>query len=347
MTFGVVRREVLRHNPLNEVTASVERRTDASGATSVVKRLRRAEGLADPQVPWAAAGDPAHWNYWRREVLAYRTPALRAGLEAAGLGLPVVLSLDEDDRGATLCLEDLRGTPGTAFSIDDHAALATGLGRWHAAGQPAWQPWMSRGFLRAYSTTRPAPWALVDDDAAWEQPLVRNHWPAGLRDGWQRLLAHRAHLLEVMERLPRALCHLDLWVSNEFRRPGGSCALIDWGYVGDGAVGEDVGNHVPDATLDLFWPAERIAELDEVCFTAYLHGLRSAGWSGDERDVRLGVTASAVKYAWLLPLMLGQASEPEQRAYHERADPDRLYQQRGLALQHLVRWCDEALALLS
>lgn len=346
MTSGVVHREVLRHNPLNEVTASVERVTDAAGATAVVKRLRRADGPGDPAVPWAAAGDPGHWNYWRREVLAYQTPELRRGLEAAGLGMPATASVDVDEGGATLWMEDLTGTPGTAFSLGDHAALAAGLGRWQGTWQPAWQPWMSRSFLRAYSTTRPAPWPLLDDDAAWQQPLVREHWPAGLRDGWQRLLAHRDRLLDVMERLPRALCHLDLWVSNEFRRPDGGCALIDWGYVGDGAVGEDVGNHVPDAVLDLFWPAERLGELDEVCCTAYLAGLREVGWAGSARDVRLAVTASAVKYAWLLPLMLGKASDREQHAYHERADADRLYQQRGLALQHLVRWCDEAITLL-
>jgi hypothetical protein len=62
--------------------------------------------------------------------------------------------------------------------------------------------------------------------------------------------------------------------------------------------------------------------------------------------VRLGIVASCVKYVWLLPGMLARASATEHRAYHEVADAEQLYRQRGLVLAHLVGWCDEALALL-
>ncbi|WP_203589753.1 hypothetical protein [Streptomyces sp. SID13031] len=271
----------------------------------------------------------------------YRDAELRGRLEGTGLVLPGV-EVEEIAGGAVLYLEDIVGRAGTEFTLEDHAALARACGRWQA--RPAVvRPWTSVGFLRDYSTTREVPWELLDDDAAWRQPLVADNWPAGLRDGWQRLVAHRDELLTIVEQSPRAGCHLDLWVCNAIRRPDGEIALLDWAFCGDGALGEDLGNYIPDAVFDLFWPAERLPELAETCVSSYLEGLREGGWRGDPDVVRRAVMASAVKYAWLLPGLLGQASRSSHKAYHQQADSQHLFQQRGLALSFLAEWCAEAL----
>jgi aminoglycoside phosphotransferase (APT) family kinase protein len=52
---------------------------------------------------------------------------------------------------------------------------------------------------------------------------------------------HNYHL--VLSALPRVLSHLDFWTNNLILRPEGNIALLDWASVGDGAIGEDVGNH--------------------------------------------------------------------------------------------------------
>jgi hypothetical protein len=345
VSFEVVSRETLRHNPLNAVTAVVERVTDAAGRTLIRKELRRPDaGLTGGSpAPWAASMDPEHWNYWRREADAYLSVPLRDGLQVAGLDMAAA-DVEETDAGVVLWLEEIVGAPGTEFILDDHAVLANALGRWQAQG-PLRETWASRRFLREYSNSKPARYELVEDDAAWDQRLIANCWPPGLRDGWRRLLANRETLLTVMESLPRTRSHLDVWVSNEIRRPTGVVVLLDWAFAGDGAIGEDLGNHIPDAVFDLFWPAERIAELDETCFAAYLSGLREAGWRGAEREVRLGVVASCVKYAWLLPRLLESAGQANHQAYHQTANSEHLYQQRGAALMHLVTWCDQALLL--
>ncbi|HEY3926690.1 MAG TPA: hypothetical protein VGL75_19175 [Acidothermaceae bacterium] len=353
MSFEVASRETLRHNPLNAVTAIVERVTDPAGHTLIRKELRRPD-VASTQgstmdstegTPgaWAASTDPQHWNYWRREADAYLSEPLHEGLQAAGLDMAGV-DVEETDTGVVLLLEDVAGTPGTDFSLDDHVALARALARWQAQG-PLSESWASRRFLREYSASKPARYELVDEDAAWQQPLIAKCWPAELREGWRRLLANRETLLRIMESLPSTRSHLDVWVSNEIRRPPGAIVLLDWAFAGDGAVGEDLGNHIPDAVFDLFWPAERLAELDETCFDAYLHGLHEAGWRGADRQVRLGVVASCVKYVWLLPRLLESAAATSHRAYHQTADSEHLYQQRGAALMHLATWCDEALVL--
>ena len=341
VTFEVTRSEPLRHNPSNSVTVSVDRVYDAAGTSRICKQLQR-----NPESTgrWAASSDRRHWNYWRREAAVYADVELRASLVGTGLDLPAADVIETDDT-ATLWLEDVRGTPGIDFDLPDHVAVATALGRWQAT-EPFDQPWASENFLRDYSGSQPTPAELVDDDAAWQQPLVADNWPRELRAGWRRLLDNRALLLDVMAGLPRTRCHLDVWVSNEIRRPTGEVVLLDWAFAGDGARGEDLGNHVPDATLDLFWPAERIAELDAACFDAYLAGLRSRGWRGSPTEVRLGVVASCVKYTWLLPGMLQRASAETHAAYHRPADAGHLYRQRGLTFAHLVAWCDEALAIL-
>lgn len=343
MIFDVVSAETLRHNPKNEVTAGVERVTDAAGRTLIRKRLRRPEPGAAPRTPWAASLDPRHWNYWRREADVYRSGELRASLDRAGLGLPEA-EVEEYADGVTLWLEDVAGVPGTDFTLARHVAVAEAAGRWQAQG-PLQVPWASERFLRTYSTGWADTYRLFDDDDAWRQPLVMDNWPAGLRERWARLLAHREFLLDVMERLPRTRSHLDFWVANQIQRPTGGFVLIDWAFAGAGAIGEDVGNHVPDAVNDLFWPAERIGELDLACFEAYLSGLRQAGWTGHASVARLGMVASCVKYSWLLPLMLEQAASTSHGAYHEEADSADLYRRRGLSLWHLTSWCDEARTL--
>ncbi|MEU8225780.1 aminoglycoside phosphotransferase [Kribbella sp. NPDC048915] len=329
----------LRHNPLNAVTATVERVTYADGRTAVRKELKKP---TETEGPWAASTDPRHWNYWRRELEVYRDDELRAQLAGTGLILPAA-QVDEGPDGGVLLMDDIDGTPGTHFSLAEHAALARACGRWQARPAPE-RPWTSTGFLRDYSTTRAVPWDLMTDDAAWQQPLIRETWPVELREAWTGLLIHRDTLLALVASLPRARCHLDFWVSNVIQRPTGELALFDWAFVGDGALGEDIGNYIPDAVFDLFWPVERLPELADTCIANYLDGLKEAGWQGNPDDVYLAVLASGVKYAWLLPLLLGQASQPTHNAYHRQVDSRHLFHQRGQALLFLANWCAEALS---
>jgi len=344
--------ETLRFNPHNATTGTVERVHTADGRTRIRKQLRRAGTVTSAPAHWTSSATPTAWNYWAREAEVHSDPALRAALAGTGLDLPaaeVAGRVQEQPETIDLWLEDVQGTPGPDFTLADHVATATALGRWQARPPQPSPTWASHGFLRNYSTSRPGDLTLLHDtagaDAAWAQPLIRATWPGDLRTGWQQLLSHREDLLSTMEDLPRTLCHLDAWVSNTIRRPTGEVVLLDWAFAGDGAVGEDLGNYLPDAVLDLFWFAERLPELEAACWPAYLDGLRSGGWGGTEREARLGVVASCVKYLWLLPLLLEQAGAGEHAAYHRRADAEHLYRQRGLALAHLVRWCEEALDL--
>ena len=302
---------MLTHNPLNGVTAGVWR--EGETVRKVLTRRR------DAPAHWAASEDPRHWNYWRREALVYES-----GLpERLGLGAPRLLDLSETPDGdLALQLEHVDGRHGAALTLDDLEAAALALGR--AQGRPDLpdEPWLSRSFLRTHSGTRPADWALLHDDAAWAQPRIREHFPPDLRAGLVRLRERREWLLSLIGRLPRTVAHLDVWANNLIRRRSGEIVLLDWAFTGDGALGEDVGNLILNS----------VPEPDTPLPGAYLRGLRDAGSSVDERIVRLGVCASAVKYDWLAVYCLAHAGAAEHFDYAGAA----------AALALCVRWADEA-----
>ncbi|WP_237555071.1 MULTISPECIES: aminoglycoside phosphotransferase family protein [unclassified Streptomyces] len=326
--------EDVPHNRNNGVSGGIWRENGV--IHKVLTRRRR-------QVPaeWSSSADPRHWNFWRREALAYRSGLPRQ----LGLGAPALLDTRETGEGdIELLLEDVEGRHSSHLSAEDLAETARALGRSQGRRDLPAYPWLSRGFLADYSTSRPADWSLLDDDRAWAQPLMEEHFPHDLRRGLQHLHRDRERLLSLMRRLPRTVCHLDVWPNNIVRRPDGEVTLLDWAFVGDGALGEDVGNLVPDSVFDLLLPHRLLDDLDARATRAYLAGLAEAGWTGDERLVRLGICASAVKYDWLTVRCLELASADQHLDYGggSAVQADARYAARAAGLSLCVRWAREA-----
>ena len=325
--------EALTHNPLNGVTAGVWKQG------SVVHKVLTHRREAPPH--WAASQDERHWNYWKREALVYAS-----GLpERLGLGAPRLLEMLELPEGdIELRLEYVEGRHSGALTVDDLESTAEVLGRAQGRADLPDETWLSKGFLEAYSGSRAVDWTLVDNDDAWAQPLMRAHFDAPLRRALVGLHRGRDRLLALMEGLPRTVCHLDVWPNNLIRRPGGDVAFVDWAFVGDGALGEDIGNLVPDSVLDLLLHHDLLDELDARLTSAYLRGLQAAGWHGDPRVVRLGICASAVKYDWLTAYCLQHAGADEHLDYGRdgSVDPDARYAARAAALALCARWAQEA-----
>lgn len=333
--------EPLVHNPRNGVTAGVWRVVagDRSAVLKVLTRAKEATGR------WAASDDPRHWNYWRREADVYAS-GLAQVWQAYGIRAPRLLAgVERPDGDVALWLEDVPGEPATAWPLTRHLEHARRLGAAQGAVRPQDEPWLSHRFLRQYTGSNTLGQELLDDDEAWQQPLVRDHSPDGLREAMVRLHHDREWFLQIMESLPRVFSHLDQWPAN-VRSDCHDSVLFDWAFAGDGALGEDLGNYLPDSVFDLFVPAARLPEYASAAYEAYLHGLRESGRRGDEHLVRLGVCASAVKYDWLTALMLARASEEQLDYGGGRAVSAELrYRERGLTLAFLAGWADEARAL--
>ncbi len=336
--------ELLAHNPSNAVTGGIWR-VEAGGAGAVVKVLTDGTGHDGPEW-WRASDDDQHWNSWRREFRAYRHDLARH-FRPDGLDAPELLHLDERADGTVvLWLGVVEGRTAAALTVDDVVDVAGRLGR--AQGRLAaggWEePWLSRGYLTTYSASKPFDPARLADDAAWAHPRVARHL-APHRAGISMLHEQRDRLLQLSLACPRTLCHLDLWPANIIRPAKDPIVLVDWSFCGDGALGEDLGNLIPDSVFDLFLPHEDLDALASRAEAAYLAGVAAGGWVGDERWVRLGIRSSAAKYRWLVHRLL-EVPDIAAIAYGGRPVPrDDLYAARAAGLELLGRWAQEALDL--
>ena len=334
----------LTHNPKNAVTQSIQR--EVWQGKAAVRKVLSSVNRAETPNEWRASSNPRHWNYWLREWHIYRSP-LHEALEGSGVRLAKSFELTEREPEAALVLEELTGRSGHDLTWQDYALIAKNWGR--AQGQLVEsdylaQPWTSQHFLREYTQSKPVDYALLDDKKVWELALIRESWPQTLQEGLQLLYREAGTLYEIMETARQVPSHLDFWPNNVFVTDG-EVVPVDWAFFGSGALGEDVGNFIPDAVFDGFVDGEDIAELESIMIDAYEAGLNEA--CDIEWPVRTTVFASAVKYVWLGPLLLERAAQRQYSAYgggeisEEQAIEQ--YRSRGLALMRLCEWAEQAL----
>ncbi|MEN3305946.1 MAG: hypothetical protein V7603_2148 [Micromonosporaceae bacterium] len=297
--------EPLRHNKGNAATAGIWRVRGSLG--SAVLKVSRPPA-AGPVGFWPTSDDPAHWNYWRREALAYTTGLAATAYGEAGITPPDLLDANVRADGLVeLWLDDVDGTGGFGWPVPRTARFAYELGvgqaRW--AGRVPESPWLSRRWLAQYLAEGP-PLSVAVRDAYWDHPRVAT-WPQHVRRELRRLWTGRGRLLAAAEAAELTLCHLDVWPANLIDSRGRSI-LLDWSFAGAGAVGEDVANLILDSFTDGLMDAALLPEVAAACIDSYLQGLRDGGWSGSPDRVRTTVAAcGAAKYSWLGPAVLGRA----------------------------------------
>jgi hypothetical protein len=343
--------ESLRHNASNPVTAAIER-LDAQAAGLIDHRgtvVRKVISASRPtqHIDWTASDDPTHWLYWRREADFY-TSAIPEQLVGTGLRAPRLLDSRVLPGGdVELLLEDVAGPSGAELSIADLERACHALGvaqaRWHR--DPPSVPWASRGAIRDHCASKHVDPRLLDDDDAWNHPLIRSAWPDELRPGVQRLHDRRDALFTILEQAPRTFAHLDFWAHNLIATPDAIVAL-DWAFAGYGALGEDPANLVAEAGLDQLVPVETLPSLSDRVLTAYLRGLDAGGFTGSHAAVRRAFAAAAVKFHWMAALHLHQAQIGVHHVYggDDDPDPEAQVRDRGRTLAFLVANADAALS---
>jgi hypothetical protein len=259
-------------------------------------------------IPFSAnRDDPSHHFYWKREVLAYQSGLLDN--LPGGLAAPRCFDIVEHPgEGAWMWLEEVTDEIGPQWPLEHYGVVARQFGQFNGAylvgeSLPSW-PWLSQGWLRAY-VAQAAP-AIAQLRSSLEHPLMRRCYPARAHHTF-RLWTEREMFLAALDSLPQTLCHLDVFRRNLFARrsadgaddkhPCDQTVVVDWAFVGIGAVGEEIAPLVGASFLFFEVELGQAQELDEIVFEGYLHGLRDAGWRGDPRAVRLGYTAaSALRY---------------------------------------------------
>jgi len=296
---------------------------------------------------WQSGEEEDHWYYWRREALAYESGVL-ASLSGQLRAPHCRLIADRDDGSVALWLEDVAGRPGGSWPVHLYRRAARHLGQAQgefAAGRPL-PPyrWLSRDWLRAYLLQRDGDRELVDDPAAWSKPAVATSLSPSLAEPLRAMRADQDVFLGALDGLPRTVCHLDLHPANLFAL-GGETVLVDWSFVGIGALGEDAGNLVSDAVLDFHVEPAHLDALFDAVLAGYVDGLSDAGWRGSPELVRLGMTATmAAKYAWIGPAILRAAKE-ENEMLNRRPFDDTL-QWWAPTVEYLLRQTSRARDLL-
>lgn len=323
---AVLDAEPLRHGQGNAATGGIWRVRGPAG-TAILKVARRPVG-PDPAKAFPTSDEPTHWNYWRREALAYETGLAATAYAGAGITAPALLEISpqpgggitppgfpetsaQPGTGVELWLADVRGTGGFDWPVPRVARFARELG----AGQARWAgrvpatPWLSRRWLAQYVAEAPN-WTGPVEPAVWDHPNL-TPWPEAVRTRLRQLWDGRARVLAVAEAAQRTLCHLDVWPAN-LTDDAGTSVLLDWAFTGEGAVGEDIANLIVDSFTDGLMDVALLPELAEAAIDGYLAGLRDGGWTGSRDAVRTAVRAcGAAKYSWFGPAMAARAARDD------------------------------------
>ena len=306
-------------------------------------------------------GKATHWNYHRREFLAYEE-GLLVGLPGS-IAAPRCLGITKYHNGICwLWLEDVRDTSSRAWSLTEYGLVARHLGQFNGAylvGHPLPDlPWLSRnwvkGWLGFYEEASREVLDLIQDAHFLGQPRLRSVFPRGFSDDVLRLWASYDMLFVVLDKLPQTFCHLDAYRPNLFLRQDvnglAETVAIDWVFTGIGAVGEEIANLLAASLIWFEYDAAEVENLDKAVFSGYLEGLRQAGWQGESRLARLGyTTACALRWgivgSWWMRSLGDSDKEVELETQWNRP-LEELISQWARTTNYILRLADEAYQLM-
>ena len=120
----------------------------------------------------------------------------------------------------------------------------------------------------------------------------------------------------------RSVSHLDAWRANLIARDRADVTetvAIDWSLLGLAPAGQEIAVFVTGARVWLSLGTADAAALGELSLRSYVDGLRVAGWTGSEADIRFAYAASAALWAGIpAPLWLRWFTLPARRQWLER-----------------------------
>jgi hypothetical protein len=284
--------------------------TDGQSWSAIQKVLRQA------QSNWAAD--------WRREADVYASGFLDT--LPPGIGAPRVYAIDDAEAQVSLWLEDVVETV-PSWPLARYAVAARDLGRFNGAylaGRPKpTSPQLGTNWLAGWvAMTGKQFSAILDDPAITGHELVRRAVPPSWLVRLRAVHAQETRLLGMLGQLPTTVSHLDAWRANLIARDTDGATetvAIDWSLLGLAPAGQEIAIFVTGARLWLSLDPTEADAIGELAFRSYLTGLRDAGWTGTESDIRLAYAASVALWSVIpTPLWLRWFTLPDRRDWLER-----------------------------
>jgi phage shock protein PspC (stress-responsive transcriptional regulator) len=303
--------------------------------------LFRFGGLAEnkeEEIPWTVVlkcinnpaprkQEPRGWSYWQREAMAFRSGFLEQ--LPTGVRAPRFYGAVDRDDGIWLWLEHIQEATGRKWSLGYFRRTAFQLGKLQGAylsGAPLLDyPWLSRAFFRdIWSESVQGLWSdLMNPEkerTAWESPIVQQRFDDRQKSRVLKLIAEKQRFFEVNDKLPQVLCHHDahrrnfMWSQSQ-ETAGEELIGVDWAFVGEGAVGNDLGKLVGTTMYFFEYEPSEARALEEAVFEGYLAGLAEYKLDLDVRLARLGYLISLSFWEGaMIPGWIALLMSPDARA---------------------------------
>jgi hypothetical protein len=246
--------------------------------------------------------EPRGWSYWQREAMALKSGFLDQ--LPPGIRTPRFFGAIERDDGIWLWIEYIQEATGEKWSLEYFRRTAKQLGKFQRAYLVGTSlidyPWLSRSFFRDI-WSEGGVWSNImnpeNERSAWESPIVQQQFDSRAKSRILKLIAEKDHFFEVNDRLPQVLCHNDahrrnfMWSKSQ---ETGKEELIgvDWAFVGQGAVGNDLGVLVGNSMYFFDHDPFEAEALEDAIFQGYLAGITTHKNDLDIRLIRLGYLIS-------------------------------------------------------
>jgi len=269
----------------------------------------------------SVSDEPSAWDYWKREWLAYQAPWFD---ELAGpLVPPRCLGAGEIHGGtgpvAWVALEDLGDVPHQ-WPLADFGEVAHALGtfggRYLTDTAPPSDPWLSDHWLVGWTDQAGATIGVLP--AAAQHPDAGRIYPTEVGTAFTGLWDNRQTVYAALDQLPTTFTHNDVFPRNLRRVPAGTATrnvAFDWAYCGTAPLGAELAPLVGATMAFLGSSPGQWDELERLCLSEYVRGLREEGWDGPAEEVRFGYAATLVLRFGLGPLtpILGLSMVTENR----------------------------------
>jgi hypothetical protein len=290
-----------------------------------------------------------------RELEVYRSGVFA---ELPGLRAVRCYAIYEREGMQLLWLEDLSAAPQAPWIPEYYLDAAHHLGQfnanWPEQALPEWAWLNQRRFTQQFRHESYAQ-AFAKLPARQAESLINRF---AQPDTTRKLInwwnASEALFAQV-EATSKGICHLDCHPKNLFpmasSTPHAFTIAIDWASVGVGCLGIDIGHLLGSPLTWLEISLDQASRLVEPIFEAYLGGLKQAGWTGNERQVKLAyLTRLGCEANRMTAFVLALVDNPQFRAWGEQSvghSAEEICDRWGDALPFLLSQTDRALELAS